>query len=150
MSFNPDITLNSNVAVTAGSNTPHAFSRISTVGAESVWSAPSVALTNPEQLKIGHSVRKISALSLSADASKTGPPVLVDRHLVRFDWNQVQTKYNDPDSKLNASIQLVVETPRLGADSPTTSEVSDMIQGIAAFLINSSNANLIKLLNREV
>lgn len=151
MSFADPITINSSAGTPAGTNSPHAFGRISTNGNESVWSAPSVALTNPEQMKFGHSVRRITGLSLAADASKVGPPVLVDRHLIRVDYNQAQTKYNDPDWKLNLSVQIVIETPRLGAtDSPTVTETSDLIKCLATFLVGNTDANLIKFLNREV
>lgn len=145
-----DITLNSLAQTPAGTNAALVVSRLHTQNGESVYAAASLALTNPAQLRVAHSVRKVTGLTLVTDASRSAGPMLIDRHLIRFDKNKAQTKVNDPEAKLNASIQIVIEVPRLGSESPTVTNISDQLKCLANYLTASTDANLVRILNREV
>jgi hypothetical protein len=84
-----------------------------------------------------------------ANQSVPAPDITFDRRLIRLDTNVVQTQMLDPMKRVNRSVQIVLESPRLGAESPTVTQVVDDLLAVVAMLRASTNANLIRILNSE-
>lgn len=117
---------------------------------QSIRSVASVATTAPHILKIGHSTRSIKGLRYSATKQQS-PDVVIDRHLVRIDKVAATPTLglSDPTFSITYGAQLVIEVPRIGADTPATQLVMDQILRIISMLNPSGNAGLIQLLNGE-
>lgn len=145
-----DLTLNASTAIAAGTAADRVLSLVSQ-GADSrtVRAVAATALTQPQTLTISHSTRQVKGLKTQSNDSVAAGPVVFDRHLVRLDNNVTQSAYNDPLFQINRSVQLVIETPRLGASSPTATQIVDDLLAIVAMLRASTNANLVRILNRE-
>lgn len=150
--FAVDLTNNPSVPLTVGTNSTLNFSLLTAPAGsgQTVRSVASVALTAPHILKIGHSTRSIKGLRYAA-TKQSAPDVIIDRHLVRFDKVAPTPTlgFSDPSFQITYGAQLVVEVPRIGADSPTTQQVMDQVLRIVTMLNPSSNAGLIQLLNGE-
>lgn len=145
-----DLTLNSATAISAGSSNALVFSLLGgNSPTASLRSVAAVSTTNPVTFKIAHSVRVEKGFKTVANQSVPAPDITFDRHLVRRDSSVVQTTHLDPNKRVNRSIQIVVETPRLGAESPTVTQLIDDLLGLVSMLSASSNANLVRLLNGE-
>jgi hypothetical protein len=144
-----DLTLNSATAITAGTANSRVASITNSGENMALRSVASLATTNPEQLKISHSTRTIKGLRSAANAALTGQDVVFDRHLIRFDKNVVQTKVLDPEQRVNRSVQIVIEVPRLAGETPTSTNVGDDLLSIVSMLNASSWANLVRVLNWE-
>lgn len=144
-----DLTLNPATAVTAGTADSQVYSVISQGENQTVRSLAALATTNPKQLKISHSVRTIKGLKSAANAALTGQDIVFDRHLIRLDSNVVQTKVLDPEQRVNRSLQLVIEVPRLAGETPTVTNMGDDILRIVSMLNASTWANLQRILNWE-
>lgn len=145
-----DLVLNPSTAIAAGSATPLTYSLLESVKGTSVRSDPSVATTNPRNVRISHSTRvSKTKFKLVANASVPAPDVVFDRHLVRLDSNVTQSTHLDPQFAINRSVQIVIELPRLGASTPTVVQLMDDLLAIVSMLRAGTNANLIKLLNNE-
>lgn len=145
-----DLTLDPSTAITAGTSSPTIYSLLNNVAGSSIRAAAAVAQTNPENFKIAHTVRTAKSFKTSANASVPAPDVIFDRHLCRLDVNCVQTTHLDPEFRINRSIQLVMEVPRLGASTPTAAAIIDDLLSIVSMLRASTNANLVRILNGEV
>lgn len=144
-----DLTLNPATAITAGSADSKVFAVTQTGENMAIRSVASLATTNPQQLKISHSVRTIKGLKSAANAALTGQDIVFDRHLIRLDKNVVQTKVLDPEQRVNRSIQIVIEVPRLAGETPTATNVGDDLLSIISMLNASTWANLVRVLNWE-
>lgn len=149
--FDADLANNPNTALTAGTSSNLTFSLKTGAGSgvESLRAVGSVATTNPHQIKIAHSTRRISGLRLTS-GNELANDIVVDRHLIRVDKNVSVTGVSDPDFRVNYGAQLVVELPRIGGDTPTTQLVMDQILRLLVALNPSTNAGLIRLLNGEL
>lgn len=159
MSFTPtntmlstDITLNASTAIPAGTNSSVVFSLVGGATPErTVRANAATALTQPFELSIGHLKRRIKGFKTAANTSVPAPDVIIDRHTVRLDLvvSSLGNPIYDPDNKLRSVMQVTFEVPRLGAVTPTTTTISDMLKQIASMLTASSDANLIRILNHE-
>jgi hypothetical protein len=145
-----DITLNSLAQTPAGTDAATTYSILEMAGGKSTRASAADSATNPRTLKIAHSQRVLKGRKLATNSSVPGPDLIFDRRLYREDVNQAQTLILDPNGDANLSVQVVIETPRLGADSPSVIEVADAIKRFANFMTASSNANLIRFLNGEL
>lgn len=146
-----DLALNSADAIAAGTSNSATYSLLggnSTTA--STRSVAAVATTNPRTLKIANSVRIEKGFKTVANQSVPAPDITFDRRLVRLDHNLVQTTHLDPNKRVNASVQIVFEIPRLGAESPTVQAMIDMLLAITASLRASTNANAVRLFNGEL
>jgi hypothetical protein len=145
-----DLTLDPSTAITAGTASPTIYSLLNGNDPNSsVRSAAAVALTYPENLRIAHSKRAAKGFYQVASPALAAPPILFDRHLIRLDTNVAQTTHLDPEFRVNRSIQIVIEVPRLGASTPTHTQLADDLLSIVSMLRASTNANLIRILNLE-
>lgn len=146
-----DLSLDSSTAITAGTSNARTASLLGGNDPKSsVRSVAAVALTAPENLRISHTVRTAKGFRTAANASVPASDVLFDRHLVRLDKNVTQSTHLDPEFRINRSIQLVIESPRLGASTPTAAQLADDLLSIVSMLRAGTNANLIRVLNLEV
>jgi len=145
-----DLTLDPSTTITAGTSSPTIYSLLNNVAGSSIRSAAAVAQTNPENFKISHSVRTAKGFKTVANASVPAPDVVFDRHLCRLDVNCVQTTHIDTDYRVNRSVQIVLEVPRLGGSTPTAAQLVDDLLSVVSMLRASSNANLVRILNGEV
>lgn len=145
-----DLVLNPSTSIAAGTNAAKTYALLQgTSSGKSIRSVASVALTHPDQITISHSTRIAKGFKTDANASVPAPDVIFDRHLVRVDQNLSQTGRLDPDNRINYSVQLVIETPRIGSDSPTSLQIADTLKAIVASLDASTRANLERVLNGE-
>lgn len=145
-----DLSLDSSTAIAAGTAGTVTFSLLGGgQPSQSIRTVAALALTNPRSLKVAHSVRTEKGFKTVANQSVPAPDVVFDRHLIRMDTNVVQTICLDPNARVNHSIQLVIETPRLGASSPTVTNLMDNLLALVAMLRASSNSNFVRLLNNE-
>lgn len=145
-----DLILDPSTAIAAGTSSPSTYSRKGWTDLQStVRAVAAVSQTNPENLKIAHSVRSIKNFRTVANSSVSAPDVLIDRHLVRLDINIPQSTHLDPSYQINRSVQLVVESPRMGASTPTAAQIADDLKSIVSMLCATSNANLVRILNGE-
>lgn len=145
-----DLSLDASTAISAGTAGAIVFSLLGgNQSSQSIRTVASLATTNPRSLKVAHSVRTEKGFRTVANQSVPAPDIIFDRHLIRMDNNVVQSLCLDPNSRVNHSIQLVVETPRLGASSPTVTVLMDNLLALVAMLRASSNANFIRFLNNE-
>lgn len=144
-----DLTLNSATSVTAGTANSLVYSVISQGENQTVRSVAASSTTNPQQLKVSHSVRTIKGLKSAANAALTGQDIVFDRHLIRLDKNCVQTKVLDPEQRVNRSIQIVIEVPRLAGETPTVVNLGDDLLSIVSMLNASTWANLTRVVNWE-
>lgn len=151
--FDIELSNNPATALTAGTSGALTFSLQSapTGGGQSVRSVAAVATTAPHTLKVGHTTRLVKGLKYAANKT-AAPDVIIDRHLVRLDKvkDTPTLGISDPNFNITYGVQIVVEVPRLGADTPTTQSVMDQILRALVMLNPSSNAGLIKLLNNEL
>jgi hypothetical protein len=145
-----DLALDPSTAWTVGTSDSQTYSLLSINGERSQRSKASVATTNPSVLSLAHTVRSTKGLRSVDNSSVTGQTIMFDRHLIRLDTNVAQTLVLDPEFKVNRSVQLVIEVPRLGASTPTSTNMSDDICRIVTMLRTSSLANLIRVLNSEL
>lgn len=145
-----DLTLNPNTTIAQGTDSAVIYSLLSNNNGKSTRSAASLSQTNPRQLSIAHSTRTSKGFKTAANASVPAPDVIFDRHLIRLDSNVEQASHLDPEYRVSRSIQIVIETPRMGADSPTSLELADDLKGIVSMLDASTRANLNRILNGEV
>lgn len=150
--FAIDLTNSPSAPLTAGTASVLNFSLLSApMGAgQSIRSVATVATTAPHTLKIGHSTRSIKGLRYSATKQQS-PDVIIDRHLVRVDKVAATPTLglSDPTFAITFGAQLVIEVPRIGADTPTPQLVMDQILRIVTMLNPSGNAGLIQLMNGE-
>lgn len=145
-----DLILDPSTSIAAGTSSPTTYSLLNNVSGSSVRSAAAVAQTNPENFRIAHSVRTAKGFKTTANASVPAPDVIFDRHLCRLDINCVQTTHLDPEFRLNRSVQIVFEIPRLGAGTPTPLQMADDLKSIVSMLDASTRANLVRIFNGEV
>lgn len=145
-----DLTLNPSTAIAAGTNAATVYALLSATQGKSQRSVASVATTAPKVFQIAHSTRSAKAFKTAANASVPAPDIIFDRHLVRLDENVVQTTHIDPEFRVNRSVQLVLEVPRLGASTPTPTQIADSLKALVSMLDASTQANLIRILNNEV
>jgi hypothetical protein len=150
--FDIDLSNNPSTALTAGTSSALTFALVSapTAGSQSVRSVASVATTAPHVMKISHSVRLVKSLKYAAN-KQNAPDVVIDRHLVRVDKVAPTPTlgYSDPNFGITYGAQLVIEVPRIGADTPSAQLVMDQVLRCLVMLNPSSNAGLIKLMNNE-
>jgi len=144
-----DLTLNPNTAITAGSADSLVYAITTSGDNTTVRSVAASATTNPKQLKISHSVRTIKGLKSAANAALTGQDIVFDRHLIRLDKNVVQTKVLDPEQRVNRSVQIVIEVPRLAGETPTVTNLGDDLLSIVSMLNATTWANLTRIVNWE-
>lgn len=145
-----DLILDSSTAIAAGTSNSTTYSLLGgNSSSRSIRSVAAVATTNPKTFTTAHSVRTEKGFKTAANQSVPAPDLVFDRHLCRLDTNVVQTQCLDPNKRVTRSIQLVVETPRLGAESPTVVQLMDDLLSIVAMLRASTNANFVRLLNNE-
>lgn len=145
-----DLTLDPSVAITAGTSSPTVYSLLpGSISNQSNRTASAVAQSAPENFRIAHSVRTEKGFKTPANASTPAPDIVFDRHLCRLDINHPQTKALDPNFRINRSVQLVLEVPRLGSESPTAVQMADDLLSIVSMLLASSRANLIRVLAGE-
>lgn len=137
-------------AWSVGTSDSQTWSLLGIAGDRSQRSKASVALTNPSVLTLANTVRTIKSLRSVSNSAVAGQDIVFDRHLVRLDTNVAQTLVLDPEFKVNRSVQLVLEVPRLGASTPTSTNMSDDICRIVTMLRTSSLANLVRVLNSEL
>lgn len=146
-----DLTLDSTIACPVGTLGAEVYSQLWPSSSQTGLSrsVSSVATTTPKTLTISHSVRKVKGLKSLANISIAAPDVIFDRHLVRIDRNVANTTWFDPEFKLNASIQIVLEVPRMGTSSPTTNLMASMLLQLTQMLTNTAYANLVRVCNGE-
>jgi hypothetical protein len=144
-----DLTLDPSTAITAGTSSPTVYSLLSASAGSSVRAAAAVAQTNPETFKISHSTRLSKGFKTPANSSVPAQDVTFDRHLIRLDVNHPQTSRLDPNYLINRSVQIVLEVPRLGSETPTAAQLIDDLLSVVSALRASSNANLVRILNGE-
>lgn len=144
-----DLTLDPSTAIAADAADAKTYSLLSSESGRAVRARADVATTNPKQLTISHSLRTLKGLRSVANSSVSGQDVVFDRHMIRLDENIVQTLVLDPEFKVNSSVYLVIETPRLGASTPTAAALAGGIKRIISMLLASTNANLVRVLNWE-
>lgn len=144
-----DLTLNPATSITVGSADSKVFAITQNGENMTIRSVASLATTNPNQLKITHSVRTIKGLKSAANAALTGQDIVFDRHLIRLDKNVVQTKVLDPEQRVNRSVQIVIEVPRLAGETPTATNMGDDLLSVVSMLNASTWANLVRVLNWE-
>lgn len=145
-----DLTIDASTAIAAGTAGSITFSLLGgNVNQRSTRTVASLATTNPRAIQIAHSVRTEKGFKTVANQSVPAPDIVFDRHLVRMDSNIIQSLCLDPNARVNQSIQIVIETPRLGASSPTPTNLMDNLLALVAMLRASSNANFIRILNNE-
>jgi hypothetical protein len=145
-----DLTLDSSTAITAGTSNSTVFALLGgNSPSQSIRSVAALATTNPRFLRIAHSMRTEKGFKTVANQSVPAPDITFDRRLIRLDTNVVQTQMLDPMKRVNRSVQIVLESPRLGAESPTVTQVVDDLLAVVAMLRASTNANLIRILNSE-
>ncbi|DAD52684.1 TPA_asm: coat protein [ssRNA phage SRR7976301_11] len=150
MSLATDITLNASTTITAGTNADRVFSLLPSNANDRVQrSVASTALTAPQTLTIAHSKRVVKGMRTLSNNSVAAAPLYFDRHLCRLDTTVTQTAFSDPEFRASRSVQLTIEVPRLGAESPTTTQIIDDLLSMVSMLRASSNANLIRFLNGE-
>jgi hypothetical protein len=145
-----DLTLDPSTAITAGTSSATVYSLLpgTTVNVTN-RTASAVSQTAPENFRIAHSVRTEKGFKTPANASTPAPDIVFDRHLCRLDINHTQTSRLDPNFRINRSVQILIEVPRLGSESPTVTQVADDLLSIVSMLRASSNANLIRVLAGE-
>jgi hypothetical protein len=152
--FDVELSNNPSTALTAGASSAVIFSLLQApsagTGGQSIRSVAAVSTTAPHVLKIGHTTRSVKGIRYTANKA-AAPDVVIDRHLIRIDKVAPTPTlgYSDPSNQITYGAQLVVEVPRIGADTPSTQLVMDQILRILVMLNPSSNAGLIKLLNGE-
>lgn len=149
--FDIDLVNSPATALTVGTASSLTFSSQGMpAGSASIRSVASVATTAPHIMKINHSTRMVKNLKYAATRA-AAPDVIIDRHLVRVDKVALTPTlgYSDPNFGITYGAQLVVEVPRLGADTPAPQLVMDQILRILVMLNPSSNAGLLRLLNNE-
>lgn len=144
-----DLTLDPSTTITADAADAKTYSLLSQEAGRSVRSRADVATTAPKTLSISHSLRQLKGLRSVANSSVSGQDVIFDRHMIRLDENVTQSLVLDPEFKVNSAVYLVIETPRLGASTPTLAQVAGSIKRIVSVLLASSNANLQRVLNWE-
>lgn len=145
-----DLTLDPSTAITAGTSSPTVYSLLpGTTVNQTNRTASAVATTAPENFRVAHSMRTEKGFKTVANASTPAPDIVFDRHLCRLDINCVQTSRLDPNFRVNRSVQIVLEVPRLGSETPTVTQVADDLLSIVSMLRASSNANLIRVLAGE-
>lgn len=151
--FEIELSNNPSTALTVGTSANLVFSLVSTpmAGGQSVRSVSAVATTAPHTLKVGHSTRFIKGMKYAANKS-AAPDVTIDRHLIRVDKVAATPTLgiSDPNFQLTYGAQIVIEVPRLGADTPTTQSVMDQLLRLLVVLNPSSSAGLLRLLNGEL
>lgn len=150
--FDNDLANNPATALTVGTAANLTFTlQSSPSGGQSKRSVASVATTSPHIMTVGHSTRAVRGLKYAANKN-AAPDVIVDRHLIRVDKHAPTPTlgYSDPSYALTYGAQLVVEVPRLGADTPATQLVMDQILRLVVALNPSSSAGLIRFLNWEL
>lgn len=145
-----DLTLDSSTAISAGTANSTVYSLLGgNSSSQSIRSVAAVSTTNPKTFKIAHSVRQEKGFKTVANQSVPAPDLVFDRHLCRVDANVVQTQCLDPNKRVNRSTQIVIETPRLGTESPTTVQLIDDLLALVAMFRASTNANFVRLMNGE-
>lgn len=146
-----DLTLDSSVAISAGTSNATVYSLLGGNSPNaSVRSVAAVSTTNPKTLRIANSIRTEKGFKTVANQSVPASDIVFDRRLWRVDHNIAQTTHLDPNRRINASMQLVFESPRLGAESPTVATLIDMLLATVASLRASSNANAVRFFNGEL
>jgi hypothetical protein len=145
-----DVNLDASTAIAAGTNATTTYSLLSNEGGQSLRSAAALSLTNPRNLSVKHSVRTGKTFRTAANASVPASDIIFDRHLIRLDTNMPQSTHLDQEFRINRSIQIVIEVPRIGGSSPTSLMIADDLKALVAFLDSSTRANLVRLMNGEV
>lgn len=144
-----DISLDAGTAITAGTSLAQTYSLIGGASVEkTVRSVASTALSSPKELTIGHLQRRLKGFKTLANVSVPAPDVLIDRHTVRLQAHRGTADIYDPDCRITTVCQLTIEIPRV-SPALTTIELADEIKKLVSFLLASSNANLIRIVNNE-
>lgn len=145
-----DITLNASDSVPLGTAGPATYSLIGGGSMDrTVRSDASVALTVPRLFTTGHLQRKLKGFKSGANITVGAPDVIVDRHMVRLDNCIQAADFYDPDRRLTTSVQLVIEVPRLGTNTPSLVTISDRVKMLVSVLTINGNAHLSRILNNE-
>lgn len=145
-----DLTLDSSVAIAAGTANSTVYSLLGgNSPTSSIRSVAAVSATAPKTIRVAHSTRTEKSFKTVANQSVPAPDITFDRHLIRLDATIVQTQVLDPAARVKRSVQIVFESPRLGSESPTTTQLVDDLLALVASLRASTNANAIRLFNGE-
>lgn len=145
-----DLILDSSTTIAAGTSNSTTYSLLGSNAAnQSMRSVAASSTTNPATLRIAHSMRMEKGFKTVANQAVPASDVIFDRRLIRLDRNVAQTTHLDPTNRINDSVQIVFENPRLGTESSTVQARIDMLLAVVAMLRASTNANAVRFFNGE-